>query len=80
MLDSVRSQPAIASSDAQFRELIDISGTTLAIVMHELPHELGDFIVYKKLGLKTRQALALNFLAALVRKGFMTYSETVIRD
>jgi len=35
--------------------------------MHELPHELGDFIVYKKLGLKTRQALALNFVAALVR-------------
>ena len=49
-------------------------GTTLAIVMHELPHELGDFIVYKKLGLKTRQALALNFIAALVRKGFQTHS------
>ena len=42
--------------------------------MHELPHELGDFIVYKKLGLKTRQALALNFIAALVRKGFLTHS------
>ena len=41
--------------------------------MHELPHELGDFIVYKKLGLKTRQALALNFIAALVRKGFVTH-------
>ena len=41
-------------------------GTTLAILMHELPHELGDFVVYKKLGLSTRQALGLNLFAALL--------------
>ena len=41
-------------------------GTTLAIVLHELPHELGDFIVYKKLGLSTRWAVLLNLFAALV--------------
>ena len=44
-------------------------GTTLAIVMHELPHELGDFIVYKKLGLSTRQALGLNLFAAMISFG-----------
>ena len=37
--------------------------------MHELPHELGDFIVYKKLGLKTRQAIGLNLFAALLSFG-----------
>ena len=61
--------PNLASRKQNFKKkiLIEYLGTTLAIVMHELPHELGDFIVYKKLGLKTRQALALNFIAALVR-------------
>ena len=44
-------------------------GTTIAIAMHELPHELGDFIVYKKLGLKTRQAIGLNLFAALLSFG-----------
>ena len=41
-------------------------GTTLAIVLHELPHELGDFIVYKKLGLSTRMAVGLNLFAAMI--------------
>ena len=49
--------------------LILDKGTTLAIVMHELPHELGDFIVYKKLGLNTRQALGLNLFAAMISFG-----------
>ena len=44
-------------------------GTTIAIAMHELPHELGDFIVYKKLGLRTRQAIGLNLFAALLSFG-----------
>jgi len=44
-------------------------GTTLAIVMHELPHELGDFIVYKKLGMSTRKALGLNLFAAMISFG-----------
>lgn len=41
-------------------------GTTLAIVLHKLPNELGDFIVYKKLGLSTRMAVGLNLFAAMI--------------
>ena len=37
--------------------------------MHELPHELGDFIVYKKLGLTTTQAVGMNLTAALFSFG-----------
>ena len=37
--------------------------------MHELPHELGDFVVYKKLGLTTKRALGLNLFAAVISFG-----------
>merc|ERR1711990_355361 len=41
-------------------------GTTIAVAMHELPHEIGDFIVYKKLGLSNKQAVGLNLFAAMI--------------
>jgi len=44
-------------------------GTTIAIMMHEIPHELGDFVLYKKLGLSSRGALGLNVIAALISYG-----------
>merc|ERR1739838_202052 len=44
-------------------------GTTIAIMMHEIPHELGDFVLYKKLGLSTRQAIGFNVMAAMVSFG-----------
>ena len=39
--------------------------TTLAVVLHELPHEIGDFGVLVHGGLSVRRALLLNFLTAL---------------
>ena len=44
-------------------------GTTFAIMMHELPHELGDFVLYKKLGLSTKQAIGANLIAAVISFG-----------
>ena len=44
-------------------------GTTFAIMVHELPHELGDFVLYRKLGLSTKQAIGANLIAALVSFG-----------
>lgn len=40
--------------------------TTFAIVMHEIPHELGNFGVLVFGGFKPRRALFLNFLTALM--------------
>jgi len=31
--------------------------TTIAILLHEVPHELGDFVIYRKFGLSNKQAL-----------------------
>jgi zinc and cadmium transporter len=39
--------------------------TTLAVVLHEIPQEIGDFGVLVNGGLKPRRALAYNFLSAL---------------
>jgi zinc and cadmium transporter len=39
--------------------------TTLAVVLHELPHEIGDFGVLVHGGLPVKRALLLNFLTAL---------------
>jgi len=39
--------------------------TTLAVVLHEIPHEIGDFGVLVYGGLSVRRAILLNFLTAL---------------
>lgn len=40
--------------------------TTLAVVLHEIPQEIGDFGVLMHGGLTVRRALYLNFLSALL--------------
>lgn len=39
--------------------------TTLAVVLHEIPHEIGDFGVLLHGGIRPRRALALNLMIAL---------------
>jgi zinc and cadmium transporter len=39
--------------------------TTIAVILHEIPQEIGDFGVLIKSGYTTRRALFLNFLGAL---------------
>ena len=40
--------------------------TTLAVIMHETPHEIGDFSAFVQGGLPVRKALLYNFSTALV--------------
>jgi zinc and cadmium transporter len=40
--------------------------TTLAVVLHEIPQEIGDFVVLLHAGYTRKRALWLNFLSALV--------------
>lgn len=40
--------------------------TALAVVLHEIPHELGNFAVLVQSGLTPKRALTFNFLAALL--------------
>lgn len=39
--------------------------TTIAVIMHEIPQEIGDFGVFLHGGLSIRKAMILNFLSAL---------------
>ena len=41
-------------------------GTTLAVLLHEIPHEIGDFGVLLHAGFSMRNAVWLNFLSALL--------------
>lgn len=40
-------------------------GTSLAVLFHEIPHELGDFAIYLKMGCSKWQALGINFFSAV---------------
>ncbi|MBA4388003.1 MAG: ZIP family metal transporter [Verrucomicrobia bacterium] len=40
--------------------------TTLAVILHEIPHEIGDFGVLVQGGLTPRKAVIVNFLTAVV--------------
>ncbi|GBO23924.1 Zinc transporter foi, partial [Araneus ventricosus] len=51
---------AFASSDA------DGISTTVAVFCHELPHELGDFAMLLKTGMKVKQALFYNGLSSVL--------------
>ncbi len=59
---------------------------TLAIIMHEIPQELGDFAVLVHAGFSVKKALTLNFLTALwaIAGGLLGYVFTekiiVIKD
>lgn len=39
--------------------------TSVAILCHELPHEIGDFVVLISANISVKRALLLNFLTAL---------------
>src|SRR5688572_26813803 len=49
--------------------LVDVPlgiATTIAVVIHEVPQELGDFAVLLRAGMSTRKALMFNFGSALL--------------
>ena len=52
---------------ASFSESINLGiSTSIAIICHEIPHELGNYAVLVQCGLTHVQALILNFLTACV--------------
>ena len=51
---------------AAFRSSLTIGATTsVAVLLHELPHEFGDFAIFVASGLSVKKALTLNLLSAL---------------
>jgi zinc and cadmium transporter len=52
---------------ATFAVSIEIGiATTIAVIMHEIPHEIGDFSAFIQGGLPVKRALLYNFSTALV--------------
>jgi len=43
--------------------------TTIALFLHELPHELSDFTIYIKFGLSNAKALGANLFSAMFSYG-----------
>ena len=41
-------------------------GTAIAVLCHELPHEIGDFAVLRKAGVSLKRALVFNVVSALL--------------
>ncbi len=39
-------------------------GTSIAVLFHELPHEIGDFAVLRKNGISTKRAILFNILSS----------------
>ena len=43
--------------------------SSIAILCHEIPHVLGDFVLYKKFGLSNNVALGVNLIEAVISFG-----------
>ena len=41
-------------------------GTSIAVLFHELPHEIGDFAVLRKNGISTKRAIFFNILSSIL--------------
>ena len=54
--------------------------TTLAVILHEIPHEIGDFSILVHSGFKPSRALLYNFLSALFAIGGAVMALTLTTD
>ena len=41
-------------------------GTAIAVLCHELPHEIGDFAVLRRAGVSLKRALVFNVVSAVL--------------